>query len=80
MPKYRFRKMYFICENKQVIQPNIWATTAHQHKDKADDVLANMDKSVKMWDVNKPPITHSVEGFYLVHERLFDAILKEHAK
>lgn len=80
MAKYCFRKMYFICENKRVIALNVETTTAHQHKDKALRILAQKDTAVKMWDVNKPPRVYTVEGFYLVHESLFDALLKEHSK
>lgn len=80
MRKYRFRKMYFICENKQVIQPNVWATTAHQYRDKAQAVFDQKDKTVKQWQANQPPIHHSLEGFYLVHESLFDEVLKDHCK
>ena len=72
MRKFRFRKMYFICENKQVIKPELHRVHAFQHKKHADEILAQMDKSVKNWHVGKPPITYSVEGFYLVHESLFD--------
>ncbi|WP_295672222.1 hypothetical protein [uncultured Mucilaginibacter sp.] len=80
MPKYCFRKVYFICTNKQVIEPAIKSAVAYKNKDYADILLDQRDKSVKMWDVNKPPKTYSVEGFYLVHERLFDELLKEHSK
>jgi len=80
MAKHRFRKMYFICENKKVIQPEVWATSAHQYKDKAQAVLDQIDKTPKLWNVNKPPVHYSLEGFYLVHESLFDEILKEHTK
>jgi len=72
MRKFRFRKMYFICENKQVIAHNVQRTNAYQHKKNADEILAQMDTSVKMWQVGKPPVTYSVEGFYLVHESLFE--------
>ena len=47
--------MYFICENKQVIQPNVWATTAHQYRDKAQAVFDQKDKSVKQWQASQPP-------------------------
>jgi hypothetical protein len=80
MAKYCFRRLYFICENKRVIEPNVHATTAHQYRDKAENTLAQKDTAVKMWDVNKPPRIYTVEGFYLVHESLFDTLLKEHSK
>lgn len=80
MAKYRFRKMYFICENNKVIEPNVGATNAYQYKKTVDDILKQRDTTVKMWDVGKPPKVYKVEGFYLVHESLFDEILKEHSK
>jgi len=80
MPKYHFRKMYFICENKRIVEPNVKTAVAHQDKAYADTILAQKDTSVKMWDVNKPPTAYTVEGFYLVHERLFEELLKEHSK
>jgi hypothetical protein len=72
--------MYFICESKRVVEPNIQTAVAYQAKDYAETILAQRDTSVKMWDVNKPPRTYTVEGFYLVHERLFEELLKEHTK
>jgi hypothetical protein len=80
MRKYRFRKMYFICENNRIIADNVWSVDAHQHRDKAEIILAQKDVSIKMWEANKPPKRYKVEGFYLVHESLFDLILKEHCK
>lgn len=80
MQKYRFRKIYFICENKRVIEPNVHATNAYQHKEHADAILSQRDTSVKMWDINKPPRVYSVEGFYLVHESLYEKILKEYCR
>ena len=80
MPKYRFRKIYFICEDKLVITPDLLTTTAYKHKDYADTILRQKDTDVKMWEVNKPPKKYSVEGFYLVHESLFDELLKDYSK
>jgi hypothetical protein len=78
MAKYRFRKMYFICENKKVINSNVQQTNAYQFKAYADGVFDQKDKEVKMWHVHKPPIHHSLEAFYLVPEQLFDEILKKY--
>ena len=80
MPKYRFRKMYFICKNKRVIESNVWSTDAYQGKHHAESIMEQKDKTVYMWMENDPPIEYSVEGFYLVHESLFEAILKEYSK
>ena len=72
MRKFRFRKMYFICENKLVIKAELHRVDAYQHKKHADEILAQMDTSIKIWDAGKPPKTYSVEGFYLLHESLFE--------
>jgi hypothetical protein len=72
--------MYFICENKRVITPEVHATTVYQYKTAADGALASKDTAVKMWHVGKPPKVYTVEGFYLVHESLFEKLLKEHSK
>lgn len=80
MVKYCFRKMYFICENNKVIEHNVQATNAYQHREHADAILGQRDTSVKMWEVNKPPKTYKVEGFYLVHESLYEELLKARSK
>jgi hypothetical protein len=80
MAKYRFRKMYFICENKRVVAPNVHTATAHQYKDKAGEILAQRPPGTMLWNVNKPPKVYTLEGFCLVHESLFDELLKEHSK
>lgn len=33
-----------------------------------------------LWEKDKTPRSVSTEGFYLVHESLFDELLKEHSK
>jgi hypothetical protein len=72
--------MYFLCKNKRVIDSNEHITTAYQHVDEAKATLAHQVITPKMWEINQPPAVHSVEGFYLVHESLFDEILKDHTK
>jgi len=80
MPKYRFRKMYFICENKRVIKPELQSTVAYQKKEQAETILSQTDKTIKLWDVSNAPKQYSVEGFYLVHESLFEEVLKDWGK
>ena len=78
--KYRFRKMYFICEDNKIITPEVWATNAYQYQDKAMAIARQKSKTRGMYIVNEKPLVHTVEGFYLVHESLFEALLKEHSK
>ncbi len=64
--------MYFICENKQVIAQDVHCTNAYRHRKHAEQILAQMHSPVKVWKEGKPPVTYSVEGFYLLHESLFE--------
>ena len=83
MAKYKFRKMYFICQDKKVIDPNIEFTNAYQHREYADNVCsdANKRKTHFLWeDKTKPIPVRSVEGFYLVPEKLYDEILRKHVE
>jgi hypothetical protein len=78
--KYRFRKVYFQCADKKVMEPHHQFTNAYQYKEHA---LKNFEarETHMLWeDKSKPLPKRSVEGFYLVHESLFDEILKKHSK
>lgn len=79
--KYRFRKMYFICEDKRVIEPPIEFTTSFRRKEYADTILKDQGERsyLYLWEKGPLPVK-SVEGFYLVHESLFEEILKEYSK
>jgi len=82
MPKYNFRKMFFICENKRVIQPNVLMTNAYQLKKTADNVCETRNLQQggehKLWqDKSKPVPVHTVEGFYLVPEALYEEVLRK---
>ena len=79
MPKYRFRKMYFICENKQVIKDNVLMTNAYRKRETAEQVCKDQDaynSREKLWMKDKPEIVRSVEGFYLVPEALYEEVLR----
>lgn len=79
--KYRFRKMYFVCKDKKVIEPEIQAVNAYQNQENAAAIARQTDRTHYMWLAKDwtPPIV-TVEGFYLVPEALFNAILKDHYK
>lgn len=72
--------MYFICENKLVINDNVLSTTVFKNKVYAEAIFKQKDKNVYEYMKRQPPIYHSLEAFYLVHESLFDEILKEHCR
>ena len=82
MKSYRFRKMYFICTDKQVISPNTHMTNAYQFLETANKVCEqNQRHGHKMWeDKTKPAPVDTVEGFYLVPESLFEEMLEKYCK
>lgn len=82
MAKYRFRKMYFVCEDKKVINPNVHMTQAYQYKGTADQVCKERERRThKEWEDKTNPVpVETVEGFYLVHESLFEEILKKYVE
>ena len=72
--------MYFLCRDKKIIEPNIQFTNAYQYKEYADKILIQETRTYKyLWE-NEPSAVKTIEGFYLVPERLFDEILKDHVK
>ena len=77
--------MYFVCEDKKVISPNVHMTQAYQFKKTADQVCDDRNKAQgdvhKLWDDESKPLPkHTVEGFYLVPEALYDEILKKYVE
>ncbi|MBW8683046.1 hypothetical protein [Chitinophaga rhizophila] len=78
--RYRFRLMYFHCTNNQVISPNTHMTNAYQFKETAEKAINNRSFPY-MWEnrEQRPPQSR-IEGFYLVHESLYDLILKPFVK
>ncbi|RZJ83792.1 MAG: hypothetical protein EOO20_22155 [Chryseobacterium sp.] len=72
--RFKFRKMYFVCEDGKVIEDNIAMTNAYKDREVAQTVCdSRTQQNHKMWDdKTKPFPKHTVEGFYLVHESLFE--------
>jgi len=80
MKKYRFRKMFFRCIDNKVIEDNITMTNAYRQREDAQSVVESR-RTHKMWeDKTKPVPVEKVEGFYLVHESLFEEVLKKYSK
>lgn len=82
--RYQFRKVYVVCEDNQVFGK---VSTAVFYRDDsyAVSICSQRQKkaiedSTMAYNTNKPIPVHKVHGFYLVHESLFDEILKEHGK
>jgi hypothetical protein len=81
MPKkYRFRKMYFVCTDNVLIGKDTWSTTAWQARERAKEKADQQSRTRGMHIVNEIPLEHKVHGFYLVHESLFEELLKEWSK
>lgn len=82
MAKYKFRKMYFVCKNKQVISANVQSTNAYQSKEHAEVIRQQWQPASRMeWMSKDEPLPkYTVEGFYLVPEALYNEILKEHTE
>jgi hypothetical protein len=80
--KYHFRKMHFICYKNKVINQFLTFVNAYKDRDHAEKVLA--EKTTKrdfiyLWEKPEDMIPREkVESFYLVHESLYEKILKEH--
>jgi len=72
--RFKFRKMYVVCENGKVIADNVAMTSLYQKKEDAEGVCKNRQQHThKIWEDESKSLTkHTVEAFYLVHESLFE--------
>ena len=83
--KYRFRKVYFICNDNSVFS-NYEVVNCYKKKQYVDNIHKQQQQSanaeLKMWAHPKkePAKRLTVHGFYLVHESLFDELLRDHCK
>ncbi|MBD1364396.1 hypothetical protein IDJ77_11305 [Mucilaginibacter sp. ZT4R22] len=82
--KRRFRKVWFVCCDNSVMSEykcvNAFSTQEHALQQEALRNRQEMDNATKMWNQGKERRVHKAQGFYLVHESLFDEILKAWAK
>lgn len=81
--KYRFRKVYFVCRDKEVVPANARDTIAYKWESDAVQDAENQTASYAPYaDKNRfwkaPDFT--VQGFYLVHESLYDEVIEPHQK
>lgn len=80
--KYRFRKMFFKCYDNRVIEDCYEMTNAFRRREYILRLLKANDMGEGhryLWEKDKYKPKVTVEGFYLVHESLFDEILKPFA-
>jgi len=74
--RYKFRKLYFKCYDGAPIAPGTQFTDAYQFY---DDAKARVDTRTDLyeWERKLGPLpVQSAQGFWLVHERLYEEILK----
>lgn len=68
-----------MCNNNQVIDDNVEMVNAYRCRAYADKItLARREKDLYplLWEKGIEKPIRTTEGFYLVHESLFDEILK----
>ena len=80
--KYKFRKVYFICEDNKVFAQEFKVVNCYKEEGYCKNVCAGQQRikmeNVNMWWAGKETIPQlTPHGFYLVHESLFDEILKK---
>ncbi|MBD1364425.1 hypothetical protein IDJ77_11455 [Mucilaginibacter sp. ZT4R22] len=84
MPKkYRFRKVYFVCRNNQVYSSSARTEPSFLFKKDAEQLKKTHEDEYKPYVINSPsfvPPPFTVEGFYLVHESLYNELLKQFDK
>jgi len=83
--RYKFRKVYFICEDNNVFGGTRESVECYRREDYCQRKtmhrrkLAFEDAKI-MWATGLPMKHITMHSFYLVHETLYDEILKDHTK
>lgn len=82
--RYKFRKVYFVCKDNSVFSDygfvNCYKSEAHAKEQATFQQRNAIDDSQKLWEKGKPIPEFKAHGFYLVHESLFDELLKGSSK
>lgn len=76
--KYRFRKLYFVVADKKVIDDDVAMTRAYKKREYAEESVQSRQTHHEWEDKTKPVPVMKAEGFYLVHESLYEQIIKQH--
>ena len=75
--------MYFQCTNNRVIEEQYEMTNAFRRREYIEGILKANDMGENhryLWEKNTIKPKESVEGFYLVHESLFEEVLSQYVK
>lgn len=81
--KYRFRKVYFVCKDKEVLPANVRTETVFKWPNDAKAAQESIALDIKSYKLNSPSWKEprfTVEGFYLVHESLYDEVIEQFQK
>ena len=83
--RYTFRKIHVVtCDNK-IFAENVTGSNIYLHREIAESVAQQWQRTAmadagKMWNKGQPVRKYAAHSFYLVHESLFEEILKEFCK
>lgn len=81
--KYRFRKVYFVCQDKKVFSSSTKVAPSFLFKEDAEHVRKIDENELFPYKSSNPhwksPV-FTIEAFYLVHESLYKELLEEHQK
>lgn len=72
--------MFFRCIDNKVIPDNVAMVHIYKRKEDAETVVKQRNTHMIWEDKTKPVPVEKVEGFFLVHESLYDEILKKFDK
>lgn len=81
--KYRFRLVFFNCFDNKAIDEQYEMTNTFTRRDYAESIARGQrerEKNPNMWEKGRRVRKVSTEGFYLVHESLFNELLEKHSK
>ena len=81
--KYRFRLVFFNCFDNKAVDEQFDITNAFTRRDYAEKIATTQrerENNPYMWEKGRHIRKVSTEGFYLVHESLFDELLAKHSK
>jgi hypothetical protein len=86
MAKHKFRKVYFVCRDNKIMPQSqgsftsAFSTESHAVEQEQFHNKKELDNAKQMWNEGKQMPVHKAHGFYLVHESLYEKILKQWAE
>ena len=79
--RYRFRKVYFICQDKRILPADVimYMSTAYRTREAAEANFRPRDPNQRMaWEKNVHIPVESIEAFYMVPAALYGEVLSPH--